>query len=46
VRESDLPKIPAVSGAIKGGTLEGFDDGQGVALGKRLADALGLQAGG
>ena len=45
VRESDLPKIPAVSGAIKSGTLEGFDDGQGVALGKRLADALGLQAG-
>ncbi|MBA9070637.1 lipoprotein-releasing system permease protein [Methylobacterium sp. RAS18] len=45
VREADLPKIPAVSGAIKGGTLEGFDDGQGVALGKRLADALGLQAG-
>lgn len=37
VRESDLPKIPAVSGAIKSGTLEGFDDGQGVALGKRLS---------
>ncbi|MEH3118763.1 MAG: lipoprotein-releasing ABC transporter permease subunit [Methylorubrum populi] len=45
VRESDLPKIPAVSGAVKSGTLEGFDDGTGVALGKRLADSLGLQAG-
>ena len=45
VREADLPKIPAVSAAIKSGTLEGFDDGEGVALGKRLADSLGLQAG-
>ncbi|GMA77467.1 hypothetical protein GCM10025880_38840 [Methylorubrum aminovorans] len=45
VRESDLPKIPAVSGAIKSGTLEGFDSGEGIALGKRLADSLGLQAG-
>ncbi|MBD8908001.1 lipoprotein-releasing ABC transporter permease subunit [Methylorubrum zatmanii] len=45
VRAADLPKIPAVSSAIKSGTLEGFDDGQGVALGKRLADSLGLQAG-
>jgi lipoprotein-releasing system permease protein len=38
--------VPMVQGqAIKSGTLEGFDDGQGVALGKRLADSLGLQAG-
>lgn len=45
VRESDLAKIPAVSSAIKSGSLEGFDDGTGLALGKRLADSLGLQAG-
>ena len=45
VREADLSKIPAVSSAIKSGTLEGFDDGTGLALGKRLADSLGLQAG-
>jgi lipoprotein-releasing system permease protein len=45
VREADLTKIPAVSTAIKSGTLEGFDDGTGLALGRRLADSLGLQAG-
>ena len=45
VREADLAKVPAVSTAIKSGTLEGFDDGTGVALGRRLADSLGLQAG-
>ncbi|MBY0250472.1 MAG: FtsX-like permease family protein, partial [Methylobacterium organophilum] len=31
--------------AIRGGTLEGFDDGTGVLIGRRLADTLGLQAG-
>ena len=30
---------------IKQGTLEGFDEAQGVAIGRRLADQLSLHAG-
>jgi lipoprotein-releasing system permease protein len=30
---------------VKQGTLEGFDQGQGIAIGKRLADQLSLRAG-
>ena len=45
LRGQDLAKIKAVSDNVKGGTLEGFDESGGVALGKRLAETLGLQAG-
>ncbi|GJE28274.1 lipoprotein-releasing ABC transporter permease subunit [Methylobacterium organophilum] len=45
VRAKDLDKIAAISSNIKGGSLAGFDDGTGVAIGRRLAETLGLQAG-
>jgi lipoprotein-releasing system permease protein len=45
VRAQDLDTLAAVTTSIRGGTLEGFDDGTGVLIGKRLADSLGLQAG-
>ena len=45
VRGEDLDKIAAISRNIKGGSLAGFDDGSGVAVGRRLAESLGLQAG-
>lgn len=45
VKGEDLDKIAAISKNVRGGTLEGFDDGSGVAIGRRLADTLGLQAG-
>jgi lipoprotein-releasing system permease protein len=45
VRADDLKKIPSVANTIRGGTLETFDTGGGVAIGKRLAESLGLQAG-
>ncbi|ACA18751.1 lipoprotein releasing system, transmembrane protein, LolC/E family [Methylobacterium sp. 4-46] len=45
VRASDLAQIRAVSGNLRGGTLENFDAAGGVAIGRRLADALGLQVG-
>ena len=36
----DLEKLPSIANNIKQGTLEGFDEGQGVAIGRRLADQL------
>ncbi|MEA1834105.1 lipoprotein-releasing ABC transporter permease subunit [Methylobacterium durans] len=45
VREQDLDGIAAISKNLRGGTLNGFDDGAGVAIGRRLAESLGLQAG-
>jgi lipoprotein-releasing system permease protein len=45
MREKDLKNLPAIGPNIKFGTLEGFDTGQGVVLGKRLADQLSVRAG-
>ena len=45
LRADDLNKLGSIAKNIKQGTLEGFDDGQGVAIGKRLADQLSLRAG-
>jgi lipoprotein-releasing system permease protein len=45
IRLQDLEKLPEVATHIKQGTLKGFDSGNGVAIGKRLADQLSLHAG-
>lgn len=45
IRLQDLEKLPSVAKNIKQGTLANFDDGQGVAIGRRLADQLSLRAG-
>ena len=45
MRAADLDKLPSVANNIKQGTLDGFDEGQGVAIGRRLADQLSLRAG-
>lgn len=45
IRGSDLAKLGSVARSIKLGTLDGFDQGQGVAIGSRLAEQLSLQAG-
>jgi lipoprotein-releasing system permease protein len=45
VRAADLVKLPSVANNIRQGTLEGFDEGQGVAIGRRLADQLSLRTG-
>src|SRR5437764_13464847 len=45
IRSDDLNNRPSISKDIKQGSLEGFDDGQGVAIGRRLADQLSLHAG-
>jgi lipoprotein-releasing system permease protein len=45
MRASDLVKLGSIDSNIKQGTLDGFDQGQGVAIGRRLADQLSLRAG-
>jgi lipoprotein-releasing system permease protein len=45
MRAGDLVKLGSIDRNIKQGTLEGFDEGQGVAIGRRLADQLSLRAG-
>ena len=45
IRAADLKSLGPVASNIRQGTLDGFDEGQGVAIGKRLADQLSLRAG-
>jgi lipoprotein-releasing system permease protein len=45
-RASDLMKLSSVANNIEpGGTLDGFDQGQGIAIGTRLAEQLSVRAG-
>ena len=45
LREEDLDKLKLVSGNIRQGTLKGFDQAGGVAIGTRMAENLGLSIG-
>ena len=45
IRGADLDKLTSISKNLKQGTLEGFDEGQGLIIGRRLADALSVRAG-
>jgi lipoprotein-releasing system permease protein len=45
VRVQDLKRLPSIANNIKQGTLDGFDEGQGVAIGRRLADQLSIRTG-
>jgi lipoprotein-releasing system permease protein len=43
MRLDDLKKLPGLASNIREGTLDGFDQGQGVLIGTRLQTQLGLQ---
>jgi lipoprotein-releasing system permease protein len=45
IRSADLMKLPSIAKNIKQGTLDGFDGGQGLMIGRRLADQLSLHSG-
>jgi len=45
MRAADLAKLTSIADNIKQGTLEGFDQGQGLAIGSRLAEQLSVRAG-
>src|SRR6185437_739002 len=45
IRGNDLKGLGSIAKNIKQGTLEGFDQGQGLLIGRRLADQLTVRAG-
>ena len=45
IRGEDLGKLAIVAGNIKQGSIVGFDASEGVAIGQRMADSLGLALG-
>src|SRR5918998_6191566 len=42
VRGSDMPKIQAIAGNLRQGSLDNFEEGGGVAIGRRLAESLSV----
>ncbi|QIG91314.1 MULTISPECIES: lipoprotein-releasing ABC transporter permease subunit [unclassified Bradyrhizobium] len=44
IRAADLSRLPSVSNTIKG-SIEHFDEGQGIVIGRRLADQLSAHVG-
>ncbi|MES0809086.1 lipoprotein-releasing ABC transporter permease subunit [Roseibium sp. SCPC15] len=45
VYESDLRRIPLIANNVRSGSLDGFDAGEGVAIGSRMAQQLGITTG-
>jgi lipoprotein-releasing system permease protein len=45
IRRADFARLGSIANNIKQGTLDGFDGGQGVVIGRRLAEQLSVQAG-
>jgi lipoprotein-releasing system permease protein len=45
LRESDLKSLKSISKNIRFGTLDGFDDNPGLALGSRMANSLNVKVG-
>ncbi len=45
IRGADLEKLGSIARNIKQGTLNGFDGGQGIAIGSRLAEQLSVRVG-
>ena len=45
ITEADLQVLPGIKGHVKAGTLDGFDQSGGVAIGQGLAETLSLRVG-
>ena len=45
MRLAELGRLPSVANNIRQGTLDGFDEGQAVVIGRRLAEQLSLRTG-
>jgi lipoprotein-releasing system permease protein len=45
VTEEGIKALPLIAGNVRSGTLDGFDNQEGIAIGSRLANALRVMAG-
>jgi lipoprotein-releasing system permease protein len=45
IRGAELARLGSIANNIQAGSLDGFDQGQGIAIGQRLADQLSLTVG-
>jgi lipoprotein-releasing system permease protein len=45
VSEADIKRLTTISSNVRAGSLDNFDSGEGIAIGQRLADQLGVRAG-
>ncbi|MGO9007532.1 MAG: lipoprotein-releasing ABC transporter permease subunit [Beijerinckiaceae bacterium] len=45
IEGADIKRLPGIAGNIRAGTLDGFDEQHGAAIGQRLADNLNLRVG-
>ncbi len=45
IKEADIKRLPGIAGHVVQGTLDGFEQSGGVAVGQRLAESLGLRIG-
>jgi lipoprotein-releasing system permease protein len=45
IREVDIKRLETIASNIRAGSLQDFDNGDGVAIGQRMADQLGIRAG-
>jgi lipoprotein-releasing system permease protein len=45
IEEADIQRLPGIANNIRSGTLAGFDEEHGAAIGQRLADNLNLRVG-
>lgn len=45
MRAADITSLDLVAGGLRGGSLDGFDNGSSIVLGLRLANALGVNVG-
>ncbi|WP_299812660.1 lipoprotein-releasing ABC transporter permease subunit [uncultured Roseibium sp.] len=45
IHEADLRRVPLIANNIRSGSLDGFDEGEGIAIGSRMAQQLGVTTG-
>ena len=45
MKAADIENLKLVSGGLRGGSMDGFDDGSSIVLGLRLANSLGVNVG-
>ena len=45
IREADIKQLPGIAGNVRQGTLEGFDQLNGVAIGAKMAEQLSVRVG-